>query len=137
MRSKDAVRLTTLRGILASFTNELVALKRKPSDTLTDSEAIAVVRRLVKQRKDSIEQFLKGGRQDLADSEEAELKILEQYLPAQMSEDKVREIIERKMAEMSINDRAKAGILMGAVMKECAGQADGSMVKQLIEDLLK
>ena len=69
MRAKDEVKLTTLRGVLASFTNEAVALKRKPQDRLSDEEATVVIRRLVKQRKDSIEQFLKGDRKDLADNE--------------------------------------------------------------------
>ena len=85
LRAKDNIRLITLRGVLAAFTNEAVALKRKPQDKLSDGEAVAVIRRLTKQRKDSIEQFEKGGRKDLADNEKAELKILEEFLPAQMS----------------------------------------------------
>lgn len=137
MRAKDQVRLTTLRGILAAFTNEVVALKRKPSEKLSDSEAIAVVRRLVKQRKDSIEQFEKGGRKDLADNEKAELKILEEFLPAQMSEDKIREIVMNKKAEMGEIDKAKMGQFMGAVMKETRGEADGALVKKIVEEVLK
>ena len=75
--SKDTVRLSVLRGLLAAFTNELVATKRKPQEELSDEEIIAVIRRAVKQRKDSIEQFRKGGREELAKAEEDELKILE------------------------------------------------------------
>ena len=74
MRAKDNVRLTTLRGVLAAFTNESLALKRTPKDKLSNGEAIAVIRRLVKQRKGSIEQFEKGGRKDLADSEKQSSK---------------------------------------------------------------
>jgi uncharacterized protein YqeY len=136
MRAKDQVRLTTLRGVLASFTNESVALKRTPQDRLSDSEATVVIRRLVKQRKDSIEQFEKGGRQDLADNEKAELKVLEEFLPAQMSEEKIREIVLAKKAEMGIRDKTKAGQLMGAVMKATAGEADGSLVKKIVEEVL-
>lgn len=136
MRAKDQVRLTTLRGVLAAFTNESVALKRTPQDKLSDSEAISVIRRLVKQRKDSIEQFQKGGRQDLADAEQAELKILEEFLPAQMSEEKIREIVLKIKAESGEVDKSKMGIFMGKVMKETAGQADGSMVKRIVEELL-
>src|SRR3989338_7640596 len=87
MRAKDQVRLTTLRGMLAAFTNELVAKGKKPNEVIEDQDALAVIRRLVKQRKDSIEQFEKGQRVDLADNERSELRVLEEFLPAQMSEE--------------------------------------------------
>jgi uncharacterized protein len=135
MRAKDQVRLTTLRGVLAAFVNELVALKRKPTEKLTDQEAVAVIRRLVKQRKDSIEQFEKGGRQDLVANEMAELKILEEFLPAQMSEEKIREIVMKKKEEMGA-DKSKMGIFMGIVMKETKGEADGALVKKIVEEIL-
>jgi len=136
MRAKDQIRLTTLRGVLAAFMNEAVALKRKPQDKLTDEEALTVIRRLVKQRKDSVEQFKKGGRQDLVDSEEAELKILEKFLPAQISEEKIREIVMRKKTEMGIADKTKMGQLMGAVIKETAGNADSTIIKKVVEEVL-
>lgn len=136
MRAKDQVKLVTLRGMIAAFTNESVALKRTPRDKLSDEEAIAVIRRLVKQRKDSIEQFEKGGRKDLADNEKAELKILEEFLPAQMPEEKIREIAKSKIEELKISDKSKIGILMGAVMKETKGQADGNIVKKIVEEML-
>jgi len=138
LKAHDQVRLTTLRGTLAAFTNEAVAKGHTPQDKLTDDEAIAVIRRLVKQRKDSIEQFEKGGRQDLADNEKAEMKILEEFLPAQMSEEKIREIVLKKKEEMGVIDKSKMGIFIGAVMKDAAaaGGADGSMVKRIVEELL-
>ena len=136
MRAKDSVRLTTLRGVLAAFTNEAVALKRTPKDKLSDAEAITVIRRLVKQRKDSIEQFEKGDRKDLADNEKAELAVLEEFLPAQMSEEKVREIVLSKKEEMGITDKSKMGQLMGAVIKEAKGEADGALVKKIVEEIL-
>lgn len=136
MRAKDQVRLTTLRGVLASFVNELVALKRKPTEKLSDTEAISVIRRLVKQRKDSIEQFKKGNREDLVKNEEAELKILEEFLPAQMSEEKIKEIVLNKKEELKITDKSKAGQLMGAVIKETKGEADGALVKKIVDSLL-
>lgn len=136
MRAKDNVRLITLRGVLAAFTNESVALKRTPKDKLSDEEAITVIRRLVKQRKDSIEQFEKGGRKDLADNEKAELKILEEFLPAQMSEEKIREIVLKKKKEVGEVDKSKIGQFMGAVMKETRGQADGALVKKIVEKIL-
>ena len=138
MRAKEQVRLLTLRGVLAAFTNELIASKRKPQEeSLTEEEAIVVIRRLVKQRKDSIEQFEKGGRDDLAENERAEMIILEEFLPAQMDESDVRKIVMKKKEEMGITDKSKMGILMGAVMKETAGLADGSVVKKIVEGLLQ
>lgn len=135
MLAKDAVRLTTLRGLLSAFVNELVALKRKPQEILSDEEAINVILRSVKQRKDSIEQFKAGGRNDLAESEEAELRILNEFMPAQMSEDEVRDAAKAKMTELGITDKSKAGQLMGALMKDLKGKADGMLVKEVIESL--
>ncbi len=142
MRAKDQVRLTTLRGVLAAFTNESVALKRTPQDKLSDQEATAVIRRLVKQRKDSIEQFEKGGRPELAEAEKAEMIILEEFLPAQMSEEKIKEIVLRKIAELTNSDatvgaiKPKVGLIVGAVSKETAGNADGATIKKIVEEIL-
>jgi uncharacterized protein YqeY len=137
MLAKDSVRLNVLRGLVSAFTNELVAQKRKPQEELSDEEAINVIKRNVKQRKDSIDQFRAGGREDLATSEEAELSILQTFLPATMSKDLIREVAEKKKIELGINDKSKMGVFMGAVMKELRGQADGADVKEVIEDLFK
>ena len=90
---------------------------------------------MVKQRQDSIEQFRAGNREDLASAEEAELNILKTYLPAQMSEEQIRAMAESKKAELGITDKTKIGILTGAVMKATGGQADGNVVKQIVESL--
>jgi uncharacterized protein YqeY len=137
MLAKNAVRTGVLRGLLAGFTNELVAKGRKPQEELNDDEVLAVIKRQVKQRKDSIEQFEKGGRQDLVDTEKAELTILETFLPQQMSEEEIIKIAEAKKMEMHITDKAKAGILVGAVMKATGGQADGGVVKRVVDKLFK
>ncbi|HEY4480114.1 MAG TPA: GatB/YqeY domain-containing protein [Candidatus Paceibacterota bacterium] len=139
MRAKDQVRLTTLRGVLAAFTNEAVAKGKTPQDKLGDDEALAVIRRLVKQRKDSIEQFEKGGRQDLADSEKLEMKILEEFLPAQMSEEKIKEIVEKTLRQAQGDNSPilkNRGAFIGTVIKETAGQADGALVKRIVEEIL-
>lgn len=133
MIAKDTVKLTTLRGLLSAFTNELVTLGRKPQDTLTDEEVITVIKRAVKQRKDSIEQFTNGGRSDLADSEKAELAILEVYLPAQMSKEEIAKVVEAKKIELGVTDKTGAGMLMSACMKELKGKADGSDVKAVVD----
>ena len=135
MIAKDSVKMTTLRGLLSGFTNELVSLGRKPQDTLTDEETTAVIKRAVKQRKDAIEQFTNGGRSDLADSEKAELQILDVYLPAQMTREEIQKIVETKKAELGVTDKTGAGLLMSTCMKELKGKADGGDVKAVVDSL--
>ena len=134
MKARDTVRLDVLRGLLANFTNEAVAKKRKPDEELSDDEALSVVVRAVKQRKDSIEQFEKGGRVDLAEVEKVELKILETYLPAQMSREEVVVYVREKLAvQSSALDKSKSGQFVGTIMKELKGKADGAVVKEVID----
>ena len=135
LKAKEPVRLSVIRGLTAAFVNELVAKGRKPDGELTDEEALAVIKRGVKQRKDSIEQFTKGGRKDLADAEAAELKILEAYLPAQMGRDEIEKVVIAKKSELGVSDKKDAGKLMSAVMKELKGKADGSDVKAVVDAL--
>jgi uncharacterized protein YqeY len=134
MKAHDTVRLNVLRGLLSSFTNEAIAAKRKPETELSDEEVMALVTRAVKQRKDSIEQFSKGGRIDLADMEKAELAILETYLPKQMSREEVLTYVIEKQAELDMS-KDKAGQLMGMIMKELKGRADGATVKEAVDSL--
>ncbi|MFA6095043.1 MAG: GatB/YqeY domain-containing protein [Candidatus Paceibacterota bacterium] len=133
MLAKNTVKLAVMRALTAAFTNEAITLK---VEKLTDEQALAIIRRGVKQRKDSIEQFTKGGRADLADSEIAELKILETFLPQMMSKDDIRKIAEAKKTELSITDKTKAGILMSTLMKELKGKAEGADVKSVVEEIL-
>ena len=135
MRAKDGVRLETLRAMLAGFTNELVSRGRKPNEMLTDEEAFSVVTRLAKQRKDSIEQFKKGGREDLVKEEEAQLSILETYLPKMMDRNEVEKLVQAKKTELGINDATKKGMLMSSVMKDLKGKADGATVKEIVDSL--
>ncbi len=135
MRAKESVRLEVLRGVLAAFTNELVATGKTPQDIISDDSALTVIKRLAKQRKDSIEQFEKGERQDLADKESEELTYLEKFLPKMMSKEEIQKVAEEKKAELNIEDKAKIGILIGTVMKELKGKADGSDVKEIVEKL--
>lgn len=135
MMAKDSVRLETLRSMSAAFTNELVVKGKTPQDKLTDEEALAVIARLAKQRKDSIEQFMKGGREDLVKIEQAQLLILETYLPAMMSREEVEKIVKAKQAELGITDATKKGMLMSGVMKDLKGKADGTVVKEVVDSL--
>lgn len=133
--AKDTVRLTVLRGLVSAFTNELVATKRTPQEKLTDEEVMNVIRRAAKQRKDSIEQFTAGGRPELAESEQAELSILETFLPQMMSKDDIKAVVDAKAAELGVTDKSKVGVLMSAVMKDLKGKADGADVKAVVESL--
>lgn len=135
MRAKDQVRIDTLRGALAAFTNELVTKGRKPTEELSDDEVLAVLKRLAKQRKDSIEQFTKGGRTELAEKEAVELTILETYLPQMASREEIEKVARAKKEEMGVTDAAGMGKLMGAVIKEFAGRADGGDVKAVVQSL--
>lgn len=135
MRAKDSVRLGVIRGIMTMVTNDLVAKGNKPTDILPEDDIMTLVRRAAKQRKDSIEQFEKGGRTDLAEIEKAELAILETMLPVQMSADEVLAAAKAKAAEMGITDKTKANQLMGALMKDLKGKADGTVVKKVVDEL--
>ncbi len=136
MMAKDALRLQAFRAMSAAFTNELVAKNKKPQEMLTDEEALIVINRLAKQRKDSIEQFKKGGREDLVKEEEAELAVLETYLPKLMDRIEVEKIARSKKDELGISDGTKKGMLMSALMKDLKGKADGMMVKEVVDSLL-
>lgn len=136
MLEKNQVKLSVIRGILSSFTNELVAKKRRPDELLGDEEAIIVIRRLAKQRKDSIEQFRNGGRADLAEAEEAELAHLETYLPKLMNREEIKKLAEAKKAELGVSAKSEAGKLTGALMKELKSKADGADVKAVVDEIL-
>lgn len=133
--AKDAVRLETFRAMSAAFTNDLVVKGKKPNELLTDIEALAVITRMAKQRKDSIEQYTKGGREDLVKEEEAQLTVLEAYLPKLMEKSEIIKIAEAKKVELGITDATKKGLLMSALMKDLKGKADGALVKETVDEL--
>ncbi len=135
MLAKDTVRLGTLRMLVAAFTNELVTQGRPPTDPLSDEDCMKVIKRLAKQRKDSIDQFIAGGRPELAEDEKEELAIIEEFLPAQMSEADIEIKVKEKLAESPITGDMK-GKFVGMMMKEFGGNADGTLVKQVIDRLV-
>ena len=137
MKGKEEVKLRVIRGLLTAFMNELVATDRTPQDMLNDEEALAVIKRSAKQRKESITQYEAAGRDDLAGPEREELVVLESYLPQMMSQEEIRPIAEAKKAELGVTDKSKMGMLIGAVMKEVGGNADGGDVKAVIESLFE
>ncbi|MCE9517423.1 GatB/YqeY domain-containing protein [Candidatus Nomurabacteria bacterium] len=135
MMAKDAIRLDVMRGLVTAFTNELVATNRTPTEFLTDEQTVAVISRIAKQRKDSIDQFTKGGRMDLVEKEVAELNMLEVYLPKLMSKEEVEKIVKDIYEKESPVDASKKGMFMSVVMKELKGKADGAIVKDVVDSL--
>jgi len=134
MIARDELRTMTLRGVLAAFTNELLA-KKLVGDVLDDNDALAVVKRLVKQRRDSIDQFTKGGRPELAEAEMKELTILNAFLPATMPKDEIQKVAVAMKAKLNVVDKSGAGKLIGAISKELKGKAEGSDIKEVVDSL--
>ncbi len=135
LKAREEVRLRTIRSMMTAFTNEAVATGGTPQTLLTDEQALAVIKRLAKQRKESIVQYEAANRPELAVPEKAELIELETYLPQLMSREEILPIAEAKKAELGVEDKSKLGQLVGAVMKELAGKADGGDVKAVVESL--
>lgn len=136
MRAKDQVRLRTYRSLVTAMTNEVVAKKRKPDEFLNDDDALAVLKRAANQRKDSIQQFEAGGRPELAIPEKEELAVIEALLPEQLSREEIEAAVKAKIDELGVTEKSGAGKLTGAVMQELKGQADGAIVKEVIDSLL-
>lgn len=134
MIAKDSVRVGTIRMIMAAFTNELVTQGHPPTDPLSDADCMKVIKRLSKQRKDSIEQYISGGRPELAEDEKAELAVIEEFLPTQMTEAEIESKVAQKLAESPL-DPTKKGQFVGTMMKELGDTADGAVVKAVIDRL--
>lgn len=135
MKAKDAVRLSVFRGLVTAATNEAVSKGKGPDALLSDDELLTVIMRAAKQRKDSIEQFEKGGRPELAEGEKAELAVLETLLPKQMSREEVGVAVKAKATELGVTDKTGANKLMGVLMKDLKGKADGNLVKEVVSTL--
>ena len=132
MRAKDTERLGTIRLLLA-------AMKQKEVDervTLDDAAVIAIVDKLIKQRKDSISQFTAAGRTDLADKEGAELKVLEAYLPQRLGADEIDAAVRAIVAALGASGPGDMGKVMGAVKQQLAGQADMALVSAAVKRAL-
>jgi uncharacterized protein len=133
MRNKDQLRLSVLRMMKSAVKNKEVE-KMKP---LEEAECVAVLNTLVKQRKDSVEQFRNGGREELAQKEEAEIKIIEEYLPAAASDDEILRAIQEAIQETGAASIKDMGKVMKATMGRLVGKTvDGSRVSQLVKEKL-
>lgn len=133
IKSGDKTRLTVVRSIRALI---LEFEKSGTGKELTPEEEIKMLSSAAKKRKDSIDQFRNAGRTDLVDSEEAELKILMDYLPKQLDENEIKTIIQKIADEIGANNKDDFPKLMPLVMKELKGKADGKLVKTIVENIL-
>jgi len=130
MKDKNELSKKVLRMMMSEVRNAEID---KPDHNLTDEDVLKVIARLEKQRKDSIKQYIAGGRQDLADAETEELSVILKYLPEKMSEVELREIVKNIVSKA---DSKEFGVVMRLVMQEVKGKADGNLVRELVEEYL-
>ena len=133
MKTREELRLSALRMLKAAIGNAEIAKKK----TLVDEDIISLLQTAVKQRKDSAEQFGAGNRPELAEKEKAEIKILEAYLPAQLGEQEVRELVAKAVADTGAAGAKDIGKVMGKLMPLVKGRADGGLVNRLVREILK
>ena len=132
MRSHDADRLSTIRLLLA-------AIKQREIDEkidATDDQVMEIITKMVKQRRDSVEQYTAANRKDLADKEQFEIDVMQKYLPQQMSEDEIRAIVEEAVKATGASGMAAMGKVMGVVKGKCAGKADMGKVSAVVKAVL-
>ena len=129
MKARDTVALTTLRALKTALTNAAIESGNK-DNVVSDANALALVRKQIKQRNDSIEQFESAGRAELAENEKAEIVVLEKYLPAPLSAEEVSTIVADAISETGASSRADMGKVMKIVQEKVAGRADGKALSQ-------
>ena len=133
MRAKDKVRLSALRGMRAAF---IEAMKADGSDTVPDAAAITILRRLEKQRKESIDAFMKGGREEMAENERAELAIIKEFLPQLADAAQTRIWVQTAIEESGASSPKEMGKVMGALMKDHKAEIDGTIAREIVQELL-
>ncbi len=134
MKAKEEVKVSALRMLKAAVLKFETSGDRKEA---TDEDILTIIGREVKQRKDAIEGFKTGGRPEMAAQEEAEMVILQAYLPAQMSEEELKKVIQETITDVGATSKADMGKVMGALMPKVKGKADGGLVNKLVGSLLQ
>ena len=138
MRAKDQTRLTTLRGIMAKVKDIEVLQVRGPGQALaSETEIVEAMSRMVKQRRESIEAFERGGRQDLADKEKAEIAVIQEFLPKGLSEAEIKDAITAAIATTGAAGPKDMGRVMAALKEQYAGQMDFGRASGIVKQLLK
>ncbi len=133
MKAKDKIRLQTVRSIKKAIIEKEVELRAKGIDGLTPEDEIKLLVQQAKQRKDSIAQYTKAQREDLAEIEQAELIVIETYLPKQISNQELETIIDQMIAKVGATNSKDFGKVMGVAMKELKGKADGKQIQELVK----
>jgi len=133
MKAKDRKKLSVIRMVRASLQNEAIKLG---VDTLSEEDELTILSRELKQRKDSIEEFEKADRSDLVDNLNSEIEILEVYMPKQLTDEELDQLIDQTIEEVNATSKRDFGKLMGALMPKVKGKADGSKVQQLVKEKL-
>ncbi|MCK5466662.1 GatB/YqeY domain-containing protein [Candidatus Parcubacteria bacterium] len=133
MKSGD----NTVRGVLRMLFSDLKNVEINERKEISDEKIIEIIKKNIKSRKDSVEQYTKGNRKDLASQEEKELEILEKYMPEQMGEDEIRKIVVDIVSKSEAVSASDFGRIMGAVMKEIGGNVDGNLVGGIVREELK
>ncbi|WP_248926665.1 GatB/YqeY domain-containing protein [Paenibacillus hamazuiensis] len=132
MKSQDKFKLSVIRMVRAAIKNIEIDQRK----TLDDNEVLDVLNREIKQRRDSLQEFEKAGRADLAENLQAELAILSEYMPQQLTDEEVKAIVEQTIQEVGASSKADMGKVMGALMPKVKGRADGKLVNQLVQQSL-
>lgn len=136
MLAKDALRTSVLRMVLSAL-NYYEIQKGGAGYEATDEDVLSVIQKEAKQRKDSVEQFQKGGRQDLVDKETKELELLKAYLPEQLNEEEIRNLVKEAILQTGAKTIAEMGKVMGALMPKVKGKSDGGIVSKIVREELK
>jgi len=136
MKARDKVRLETVRSIKKAILEKEVSLRPSGQTELTETQEIELLTQLAKQRRDSIEQFSQAGRMDLADRETQELQIIEEYLPAQLTDAELEHEVEQAIAQAGATSAKDMGKVMGTLMQTLKGRADGKKVQALVKEKL-
>jgi uncharacterized protein YqeY len=133
MKNKDKFRLTVIRMVRSAIKNTEIDQKR----ALDDDEVLDILQREVKQRKDSLQEFTKAGRDDLVADVQAEIAIISEYLPQPMTEEEIKAVVQQTLQEVGASSKADMGKVMGALMPKVKGRADGRLVNQIVQQLLQ
>ncbi|MDX8359541.1 MULTISPECIES: GatB/YqeY domain-containing protein [Bacillaceae] len=133
MKNKEKEKLSVIRMVKSSLQNEAIKIG---SSQLSEDEELTVLSRELKQRKDSLQEFEKAGRSDLVDKLKDEISLLEIYMPKQLSEDEIKEIVKETIAAVNASSKADMGKVMGALMPKVKGKADGSLVNKVVQQFL-
>ncbi len=136
MKDKDKDRLQVLRSLKSKLLEREISERKDGEATLSDEQVTEVLMKAAKQRKESIEQFKEGGRDDLVASEQKELDIIESYLPEMLTEEEIRDIARQKIDELGAENMADMGKVMGAMMSDLKGKAEGSLVSKVVKEEL-